>query len=200
MAAHRYWRLNISAVDGGAFIDFSEIELRGSVGGPDLTGSGTVSVYSEWPGQEGTKSVDDNTSTFWGSYPANPPGWWAYDFGAGNDQDIVQLYITPRASYPQDGPAAFDLQFSDNGSDWTTAESFTAAWEEGVAQTFTIEEEGSGDIDIAIPAASNLAFTGYAPIVLVSLQSRNPTCTLVTRRATSPPFAVVEMPSERKGT
>lgn len=140
MAAHRWWRLWITAAYGGANAGFAEIELRDSAGGTDRTGAGTASASGAYGGWPASNAVDNNTGTGWTTYTTgSAPWWWAYDFGAGNAFDIVELYITPRQDgWHSEGPSAFDWQYSDDGSAWTTVRSGTANWSGAAAQTFSV--------------------------------------------------------------
>jgi hypothetical protein len=126
MAAHRYWRLWITyTTANGGSVSMGEIELRNSIGGSDLTGSGTASASSEFSGSfVASNAVDNNTSTSWvatGAATNAAPEWWKYDFGIGVTYDIVELAITPRTGVPANTPADFLIQYSDDNSVWTTA-------------------------------------------------------------------------------
>ena len=139
--AHRYWRLYITST-AAVYISMAEIELRSAAGGTDLTGSGTASA-SAWEtdvaGLTPDKAVDDSTATKWATYPATYPQWWSYDFGSGAAHAIIELRITPR----QDGshaetPTDFLVQYSDNGSTWTTQRIITGLTWTAAAQTIDV--------------------------------------------------------------
>lgn len=134
MAAHRYWRVFITAT-GSNVIGVSEIELRDTVGGADLTGSGTASASAIDGSNVPAQAVDNNTGTDWSTWPANPPQWWAYDFGAGNAYDIRQLRFTPRSGWPTEAPKDFDLQYSDDGTTWVSKCGFAGVTYSGVGAT-----------------------------------------------------------------
>jgi hypothetical protein len=120
MAAHRYWRLYITAKSGAStFSAIAECELHTSVGGSDVTGSGTASANSV-SGGAAANAFDNNAATIWATGTGAVPHWLAYDFGAGNEQDIVEVSITSRSSSAGSAPGAFQLQYSDDGSTWTT--------------------------------------------------------------------------------
>lgn len=137
MSAHRYWRLYISASGGSSYIGFAEIELRESAGGSDATGSGTASASQAYGGYPASAAVDNNTATEWAAYPYGAPQWWAYDFGSGVTKDIKEIVITPRTTYYTEAPGTFDLQYSDDGSSWTTKHTFSGiSWPNANAQTF----------------------------------------------------------------
>jgi hypothetical protein len=139
MAAHRYWRMNITATGTGAS-GIAELEFRDAVGGADKTGSGTASAQTAYPGWPASQAFDNNTGTGWASNDSPVPQWIGYDFGSGNAYNIVEVYILPR----QDGnhnqaPTAFDWQYSDDGSSWTTAVTKSGiTWPTNAAQVFTV--------------------------------------------------------------
>jgi hypothetical protein len=80
---------------------------------------------------------DGNINTFWANN-GELPAWVAYDFGEGNAYAIVEVKITPRNDgYYAQAPQTWQLQWSDDGSTWTTRAFFTAgAWTAGSPQTF----------------------------------------------------------------
>lgn len=138
MAAHRYWRLYITAP--GTWNSIGELELRDSAGGADRTGSGTASASHYYDGSYlPAYACDNNTSTAWANAGGAPPEWWQYDFGAGNAYDIVEISLRPRATKQLECPRAFAIQYSDNGTDWTTSWSYPLVdeWKDGQTRIFT---------------------------------------------------------------
>lgn len=117
MAAHRYWRLwiFINEYAGGSANSIAELELRESIGGADVSGSGTASASSSYTSPE--LAFDNNNSTWW-SGNANSD-WLKYDFGAGAEKDIVEFAITA-ISVDANQPGHFALQYSDDDANWTT--------------------------------------------------------------------------------
>jgi len=133
MATHRYWRLYYLS-NGGTddYASMQEIELRDTASGSDLTGSGTASA-SYYADGAAANLVDNNASTHWGAYSQvneNAKIWWAYDFGAGNAYDIIEIAITSRATYFYESPSIFFWQYSDDGSAW-----YNAAFISGISWT-----------------------------------------------------------------
>jgi hypothetical protein len=113
-SGHRYWRLVVHSTTGGNNMDVSEIELRSSIGGADQTGSGTASSATG----TAANAVDGNLGTVWSSSGGGGyPLYWTYDFGAGNEKDIVEIALAGNQSSM---PVKFDLQWSDDNSSWTT--------------------------------------------------------------------------------
>ena len=137
-ASHRYWRILISAVDGSTlYAGFTEIELRGSVGGANLlsvqtavgaaTGSRDVTLSnSAW------RAADlSNTSGWLCSLVPTPfPQWWKYDFGHASHigsptADVKQVVIKGSYNAPNASPKDFMLQWADDDITWTTVMTVT---------------------------------------------------------------------------
>lgn len=144
MAAHRYWRLWITAFNtvpaGGG--SFAEIQLRDTKGGPDLTGSGTASASSYYDSNwVPANAVDNNEATGW--HIANQaviPQWWKYDFGAGNAYDIIQILITAEIGWRT--VKDFVVQYSDDDSVYTPYFSYGGAtgWADHETRTFNQDD------------------------------------------------------------
>lgn len=145
-SAHRHWRLLISSTTTGTAAGFAELELRAYIGSSDLTGTGTVSASSQYDGvtYPATNAVDNNTATAWNSAISGADvgaWWWAYDFGAGNTYEIGELAITATGTSGGGtvAPSAFAFQYSDNGSSWTTLQSYSGlTWTDGQARTLIV--------------------------------------------------------------
>lgn len=119
MFSHRYWRLKWDASPRG-FCSCSQLQLRDTVGGPDLTqGAGSPLAGTSSGGFPASNAFNNNPSNFWSSVgAADYIGW---DFGAGRAFDIVEFVYAPRndAFSDGDGPRPGGLEYSDNGSTWT---------------------------------------------------------------------------------
>jgi len=140
---HRYWRIYITDNDTAGHTVAAVVEIQfhsGTTGyGADQTGSGTASVDSNAGlGQVASNAVDDElldaNANIWASTNTAFPHWWKYDFGSGNNVDVVGVSIIARGDGP-DGvggtvnnmaPRDFDVQYSDNDSTWTTRWSETS--------------------------------------------------------------------------
>jgi hypothetical protein len=119
--AHRYWRLIETHEDCRWAI--GEMELRATVGGADETGSGTSNASSEYSGSYPHIWAFNNGGTVlhWASASAGPyPSWISYDFGAGNDVEILEVNIQSDNGDYTMAPKNFHFQYSDNNTDWTT--------------------------------------------------------------------------------
>lgn len=124
-AGHRYWRYYITERHDSfaIYIGIHETEMRAVAGGPDITGSGTAiasSYYTE--GTEAAKAVDNSTDTKWTAF-YDPGVWWGMDFGT--PVSVAEFTISNGADQPTRMPKAFQLQWSDDGSAWTTVRTYS---------------------------------------------------------------------------
>jgi hypothetical protein len=126
--AHRYWRIQITAVTGTDYVNFSTLELYSSVYGANIASGGTASASSTLSSFTPDLLFDGDPLTFWHSATSGSlPEWVAYDFGAGNEKEIVSIGIRVRDGNVNRAPRSFDVQWSDDGSSWTTAWSVSGA-------------------------------------------------------------------------
>lgn len=129
MAAHRYWRLRSRRPTTDSVYLIAELEMRASNGGADETGNvggtsfGTAGFFS---GSEGPDKAFNNNTGNW-HQPLNEANNWAdvdaitgWDFGSGNDKDIVEVAITINASFLTRCPSVFAIEYSDDNVTYTT--------------------------------------------------------------------------------
>lgn len=128
---HRYWRILISAPDGSTqYCGFTEAEFRGVAGGPDLksiqTNNGACSASSEVNASNSAWMGSDGRLTHgWLSNTASA-SWWRFDFGSASQvgvkvADVKQVAIRGSFNAPTASPCDFSVQWSDDGTSWTTA-------------------------------------------------------------------------------
>lgn len=122
MSAHRYWRLYVDTVNSSPYVSILELQLRTSIGGSSVATGGTASASSTDFGWVASGAFNGSTAEpGWHSgfsYPSTPQ-WLKYDFGSGNDKDIVEMAVAARPSDPDQNPVRFRLQYSDDDSSWT---------------------------------------------------------------------------------
>lgn len=135
---YRYWRIYITLLNsGGANVGLEEIELRGTVGGADLT-TGVTPVLASSFLDDGAGSsyppsatvdgyVDSPFSLWYSATGAGFPHWARYDLATA--QAVAQVAIKPypsAASTPRD----FKIQGSNDGTSFTDVKAFTgvASW------------------------------------------------------------------------
>lgn len=134
---HRYWRLYITANSGGSiYTALSDLEFMED--GYDVT-SGIANNASANSTTHGPASAAfDASTTSWVTGENQLPAWIAIDLKI--QANINSLSITPQPGSPERTPKDFDLQWSDNGTDWTTAASYTGetGWTNSEKRTFTV--------------------------------------------------------------
>jgi len=140
MAAHRYWRINITASTGGAGIGINEMEYRTAAGGADVTGSGTATASNTNFGYNPAWAFDNSPIGGWRMNEGSH--WLKYDFGAGNDKDIVEVAVTCSFLYTE-APKNFTIQWSDDNLAWTTLMTLTNIinWQPGQRRLFNSSGE-----------------------------------------------------------
>lgn len=149
---HQYWRVLFSDTFNPSFtnIAVAELEFRSSVGGADETSpadAATRSIASSnfsasYNKQHGFNDVIGTANTI-NQYWAAATGkhlnsWLGWDFGVGNEKDIVQVILTGIADTSQN-PLDATVQYSDDGVVWTTAWPITtfASWTPIEVKTLT---------------------------------------------------------------
>lgn len=168
MAAHRHWRLYIVSQSSTNYCSVAELELRETLAGTNHALSGTMSAISTYDvSLAPAYAADGDINTMWHSqYIAGGAGGWiACDLGSGNDKSINVISITPRNDgYPVNPISEFELQFSDDGSSWTTlyGDSGITGWSAGVAKTWDFTPSGgpAGPASTSTPNAAFMTFRG----------------------------------------
>lgn len=162
-SAHRYWSILGRTYDdvGTCNTEVDLIEMAESSGGANILTGGTASATA---GTAANALVDDGT--LWSTaISGTPETRWTYDLGVGNSANVVEVRINFATA--ANAWRFFDLQFSDDGSTWTTLKSFRT----GITtanQTFTGLWENDdwplspdGDNYLAFHLDTGLTSTGY---------------------------------------
>ena len=145
--SRRHWRGFFHKMVGATSVAASifgiaEMELRTSVGGADQTGSGTASSSGDLSATfDAAKAFDNNSSTFWTrGGGVNTGQWLAYDMGAGNDIDVLEIALRVRPDAFREDPASFRLQASSDGVNWETVYviPLQSTWTAGEQRVFTL--------------------------------------------------------------
>lgn len=147
--AHTYWRIYVTANNGNTSAQkcgIEEVEMRASIGGADQCTGGTPSASSQSAGFEASKAFDDSTATQWicNSSEASPPWWLRYQFASA--VDVAEVSIIPPTTLTR-APKDFDIQYSDDGSSWTTWLAVTGItdWALHTAKTFSLPSSSQGN-------------------------------------------------------
>jgi hypothetical protein len=121
----RWWR--IRRPDYVNVIACVECELRIAYGGTDQTGSGTAYASDTFGSLVPANAFDNNTATIQGNGDLRTP-WLGYDFGSGNDCNIIEFKFTARndGNHLQTPPTGF-VDNSADGFGWRTQWTFTGS-------------------------------------------------------------------------
>lgn len=122
MTAHRYWRVLINWNSFGSNASGVELGFCTAVNGASVATGGTPAASTSNGSYPVSNLFDGNTATLWNSSGGVAGEWVSYDFGSGNNQDIVEVYWTARTdgTYWTLSPTDLAVQYSDDNSTWTT--------------------------------------------------------------------------------
>jgi hypothetical protein len=130
MSAHRYWRVRVTATMG-TYVSILELQMRTSIGGSNVATGGTASASSTGFGWVAANAFDGSTSEPGWHSNGGLPGtaeWLKYDFGSGNDKDIVEFAMAARTAPNNQNPVDFAFEYSDNDSTWTPLYTIVGEW------------------------------------------------------------------------
>jgi hypothetical protein len=85
--------------------------------GSDILTDGTASANSYYGANTPNLAVDNNGATFWQCYNVALPYYWKYDLGSGVTKIVSRFTIE---SYDVYAPNAFNIQGSNDDTNWTT--------------------------------------------------------------------------------
>lgn len=137
--AYRYWRILVSSNNGDTnVLGIAEVELRGSVGGADLTASSTpVTGSTNMADYEPTRTIDNDYYSWWWAYTSFPQ-WLVFDLATSKDVKsiaITSISIFGSARAPKD----FSIQGSNDGVNFTTVKSFSSTgWAASETRVFNL--------------------------------------------------------------
>lgn len=117
MAAHRYWRVLLSAANSNGRAAVVELQMRGSVSGATLCTGGTILASGTSSGLVAANAFDGNTATEWNSEITGGIPWLGYDFGTAVSVVEISIRSNPNASMQSLWGL---LQWSDNAVNWVT--------------------------------------------------------------------------------
>lgn len=142
------WRLLCESGANSPIYAFSEVAMATSMGGSDEIGSGLATALTQQATSGNTSALaacDGNISTFWGSTGGSFTPWWQYDFGPGNNFNIVEVTITAGSGLQAYHPTSFKLQYSTDGSTFIDVQTFTpTTWVASTPQVFDVSGGGGG--------------------------------------------------------
>lgn len=114
---HRYWRLAEMQSRDVSNTTIAELKVYSEEGGSPLAFTATAS--STFSGRPASNVTDNNSATLWSSATSDR-SWLAMDFGTPVGIHHITATIDNSSFGPPQGPMAYTLQYSDDGSTWTT--------------------------------------------------------------------------------
>lgn len=142
-SAYRYWRILVSSNNGDAnFLSISEVELRATIGGADVTTPATtVTASSSYDATTLPKLVVDNLHPSYGwmsdAYSAYPR-WLQFDLGSVVEIKSVSISASSTGG-PTRAPKDFSIQGSNDGVNFTTVKSFSSTgWGTSETRVFNL--------------------------------------------------------------
>lgn len=172
--SHSRWRLNLTTSD--TWIKLYDAQFRGSIGGADqvpvctaedMSPNGIVSESTFNSGSPGWLAFDsDPTGTNWISALGTSGGWLAFQFPS--SVDVQQFSITTAPSSSNPGiPTGIDLQYSDDGSTWTTRATF-AGLSLAASSTYTFASAAVPAFTAAPTTTTNTGLYGVGDLATVA--------------------------------
>jgi hypothetical protein len=124
---HAYWRIYITAVQGGTGPNCSigEMEFRATPGGADQASGGTAIANGFFDPYTPASAFDNSNFTRWAS-PGGQPSWLGYQFPSPVVVEQVAVRAPDIDNYASSQMIKdFEFQWSDDGSSWTTAATYS---------------------------------------------------------------------------
>lgn len=139
--SYRYWKFQVNSSNGGVvYGSVAEIELRGSIGGSDLSSPSSVVTTDagSYPGYPTSNVVDNNLSTFWIT-SENPAFPYQITVDLGSQLNVVEVAFAPQNTVI--APSSLSIYGSNDGSTFTLVRTFTgltSGWSDLVLRSFTL--------------------------------------------------------------
>ena len=171
--AHTYWRI-LSVTDSGG-LALGQISMAATFGGANQCTGGTASANSTYGGLPASNCFTGNPSDFWSSNGDSLNVWIQYQFPS--PVDVLELVIFPRPDYLANGQGLrlFELQYSDDGTNFTTFASWIpSAWSSGVSQTFRAVAGNAVVVSTMIEALTSLGAASNATVASTIIEVLTP--------------------------
>ena len=165
MTTHAWWQLNCTGNDGGNAYGLLQLQVRTSIGGGQAATGGTATASETFDGAGGPYDLSHalaNTGLYSGVDASNPQ-FLRYHFASA--VDIAQIMIQARndGGEQAQAPDTFDVQYSDDGTTWTTKWSVsTSGWGSGETRTFAPAGSETSTASLALTGVSFAAVAQFA--------------------------------------
>ena len=166
VSSWRYWRVYITANNGSpSATSIQELELRSTVGGPDITmpWMNTAESHSYTPDgyayyNKANGVIDNDYTDFYyhlwvnGSENGYPlPDWIYVDLGAPRNVAELAMWPQARSDLVNRAPQDFLVQGSSDASNWNTVATFSeiTGWSVGTGKTFLLSSPAGATYEVA---------------------------------------------------
>ena len=171
--AHLYWRI-LNVTDHGG-LAIGQISMAATFGGANQCTGGTATASSTYGGYVASNCFTGVSTDFWSSNGDSLNVWIQYQFPS--PVDVVELVIFPRPDYLANtqGLRLFDLQYSDDGTNFTTvANWYPQTWNAGVSQTFDIRPSNAVVVSTTIESLTSLGAASNATVACTFIEVLTP--------------------------
>lgn len=158
--AHRYWRLMTGTrADTSLSIAIAELQLRGSIGGPNLATGGIANASAYLNATYApAMAFDGNTGTDWRSPTFTTGSWLSYQFPTA--VEIKEVAITT-GGIACVAMTNCRIDFSDDGVTWVTCMAYDQTAQAQLAQN-VVSDNGFSYFGVNMCAASPIASALFA--------------------------------------
>jgi hypothetical protein len=134
---HQYLRLYITNNNGGVGLVLAEMQVKDTPGGSVQIPTSS-SASDTYPGYPSTNLHDNNIATWWNSNADSVyPKWASYYWASA--KRIAKIDLIVLSTYTTYAPRDISFQVSDNGTDWTTLNTYTnLTWAAYETKTFVM--------------------------------------------------------------
>ncbi|MBB2915847.1 discoidin domain-containing protein [Cupriavidus alkaliphilus] len=142
MAAHTYWRINVSANNGSANLSIADLSLYVAGAASHASTGGTASASTTNGAQSASNGFDQNSATYWQATTST--GWLQYQYAS--PVDIAVYGVTASSQSTTQAPKAWTLEYSDDGTNWTVADTVTVQtnWATQTQRWYTVGTNAGG--------------------------------------------------------
>ena len=147
LPTYRYWRIYITANNGDAYNSIQEIELRGSIGGADLTTPDTPSSQSSYYANNDARAyraidndLTDPSFKTWVSDGSALPQWIYFDLGVATPVAELVMWCQAYSGGPARAPKDFLIEGGSDSVNWTPVASIVGqtGWVVGTPRSFAL--------------------------------------------------------------
>lgn len=161
--SHPYWRIKIKAGQSST-VALSEVAFKESAFGTTQVAP-SVFAHNTATGSAASNAFDSNSATSWHTNAVDGDTWLSVIYDS--PTRVRSVNITSDATTAGLGPASFDVEWSDTGSDWVLGWSATAAaWGTSDSREFPFLVDSAAEFDLPFIRLDQMADVSFSnPLV-----------------------------------